>query len=270
MKLKWLILLYQLFTSCLDISAVKPTSLSQPIQECALKFKDNDVCVCSTQGSRAPVKCHRDSHRIEIQPCYCIYYDSDTNMTLMGNCFFSCVEYFNTYIGIGSSTAFNDYICNKYGSVSSNRMGRFCGHCNDSYGLAVYSYQYISCVPCEPGYRNWFKYFAIALLPLTLFYFLAVLMRLNVTSSSLNGIVLVMQCTTSPVLLLFYQQHIKIYNLLPLSLLSVANLDFFRLVYPSICLHPKANIIQVLSLRLYSGSLSLSPYLHHICTSHCI
>lgn len=224
-----------------------------------MKFRDNDVCACSTRGSHSPIRCHEDSHRIEIQPCYCMYYDSDTNMTIMGQCFFSCVEFFNMYIGIGSSTAFNDYICNKYGSL--HRMGRFCGHCNDSYGLAVYSYQVISCAPCENyGYKNWLKYFAVALLPLTVFYIIAVLMSFNVTSSSLNGIVLVIQCMTSPVLMLFYQQYIsgKSYKILVLSLLCMANLDFFRLVYPPICLHPKANIMQVLSLDYI---VALYPFL---------
>ena len=40
----------------------------------------------------------------------------------------------------------------------------------------------------------WFLYFQ-----LTVFYILAVLLSFNVTSSSLNGIVLVIQCITSPV-----------------------------------------------------------------------
>ena len=81
-----------------------------------------------------------------------------------------------------------------------NRIGRFCGRCNDSYGLAAYSYQLFSCIPCEDyGYKNWIKYFAMALLPLTVFYIVAVLVSLNVTSSSLSGVVLVIQCVTSPI-----------------------------------------------------------------------
>ena len=70
-----------------------------------------------------------------------------------------------------------------------NRQGRFCGKCKEGHGLAVYSYQYYSCIQCRDyGYKNWLKYFTVALLPLTLFYILAVLLRLNVTSSTLNGI----------------------------------------------------------------------------------
>lgn len=241
------------------MSSGQPTSLSEPSQECTMKFKDNGACACSTRSPDSPIRCHEDSHRIEIQPCYCVYYDSEMNMTVMGSCFFSCVEFFNTYIGIGSSAAFNEYVCNKYGSL--HRMGRFCGHCNDSFGLAAYSYQVISCAPCRNyGYKNWLRYFAVALIPLTLFYVLAVLLSFNVTSSNLNGLVLVIQCTTSPVLMLFYQQFIakKIYIMVTLSLLCMANLDFFRLVYPPICLHPKANIMQILSLDYI---VALYPFL---------
>ncbi len=256
MKLQCLILLFKLLAAIAS-SSKNPTSLSEPTQECTMKFKDNGVCACSDQGKHAPVRCHEESQRIEIQPCYCIFYDSDKNMTIMGSCFFSCTQFFTTYIEIGSTTAFNGYICNKYGSL--NRIGRFCGHCNDSHGLAVYSYQVISCIPCQNyGYRNWLKYFIIALLPLTIFYVFAVLLGLNVTSSSVNGMLLVIQCTTSPVLMLFYQQQISIFRKLALTLLCMANMDFFRLLYPPICLHPNANIMQVLSLDYI---VALYPFL---------
>ena len=260
-KLQWLILLCELLiASSTGKSTSLPTKAFQ--KECIMKFKDNGVCACSDRGKLAPVRCHPEGHRIEIQPCYCIFYDSDKNMTIIGKCFFSCTQFFTTYIGIGSSTAFNDYICNKYGSL--NRMGRFCGHCNDSYGLAAYSYQVISCIPCQSyGYRSWLKYFIIALLPLTIFYVFAVLLGLNVTSSSFNGMLMVIQCTTSPVLMIFYQQNVSsrtytIFHGFALTLLCMANLDFFRLLYPPNCIHPKANIIQILSLDYI---VALYPFL---------
>ena len=221
------------------------------IQECWVKFEDNDVCTCSIHDPLGPIKCHKDS--IEIRPCYCLYYDQHLNTTIVGPCLFSCRERSDVVVEITTSAKFNNDICNKYGSL--HRKGRFCGQCNESYGLAVYSYQYISCVPCQDyGYKNWLKYFAVALLPLTLFYILAVLMSFNVTSSSLNGIVLVIQCLTSPIHMTYTQvittphSWTRLTNQALFSITGISNLDFFRLLYTPFCLHPNATVFQVLSL----------------------
>jgi hypothetical protein len=133
-------------------------------------------------------------------------------------------------------------------------VGRFCGKCNDSHGLMAYSYQFFSCIPCQDhGYMNWFKYFTVSLLPLTVFYFLAVFMSFNVTSSSLNGVILVVQCITSPEQMnviasnpyaLRFSTPLKII----ISIVCMTNLDFFRMVYSPFCLHPGVNAIQLLSL----------------------
>ncbi len=85
--------------------------------------------------------------------------------------------------------------------IDTNHEGHFCGRCKEGYGLAacIYSYHYTTCIPCRDyGYKNWIKYFVIALLPLTLFYFLVVILRINVTSSHFNGIVFSLQCLMSP------------------------------------------------------------------------
>ena len=54
------------------------------------------------------------------------------------------------------------------------------------------------------------------------------------------------------------------------SILSVVNLDFFRLVYPPFCLHPRANIFQILSLdylvALYPFFLIIMTYV--LVTAH--
>ena len=118
------------------------------------------------------------------------------------------------------------------------------------------------------------RYFAVAFLPLTVFYIVAVLLSFNVTSSSFNGMVLVLQCVMSPQMLMmshdalnfkslnyltfnrstvdvyltFNRSTVDVLFVIVASILSVVNLDFFRLVYPPFCLHPRANIFQILSL----------------------
>ena len=227
-----------------------------------MRFEDNGVCACGFHDP-SPLTCHSDSidSKMTIEACSCVYYDPALNLTVVGVCLYSCYRY--TGIEISTSAEFNSDICDKYGSL--HRTGRFCGQCNSSYGLAAYSYEIMQCIPCQDyGYKNWIKYFAVALLPLTVFYILAVLLSFNVTSSSLNGIVLVIQCITSPVLVTLIlgssdiDQKQFIAAKVLLSMVGTVNLDFFRIFYHPFCLHPKANILLIMSLDYI---VALYPFL---------
>ena len=219
------------------------------------------MCACSSHDT-FPLTCHNDMHSLVIQPGSCVYYDPDLNLTVVGICLFSCYKYSGTTMEISSSAEFNEDICDKYGSL--HRTGRFCGQCNSSYGLAAYSYEIMQCIPCQDyGYKNWIKYFAVALLPLTVFYILAVLLSFNVTSSSLNGIALIIQCILSPVQMTLIQgnrdiQQFHVFLTIIFSIICTVNLDFFRIVYHPFCLHPKANVLQILSLDYI---VALYPFL---------
>ena len=222
-------------------------------ENCGVRYEDNGVRACNANNEFHAVTCY-DNHTIEIQPCYCMYYNADMNMSVVGNCFFSCYQYNNTLIEVTSSKEFNTNICNKYGSIAIHRMGHFCGRCNSTYGLAAYSYQMISCIPCEDyGYKNWLKYFAVALLPLTVFYVVAVLLSFNVTSSSLSGIILVIQCMSSPpqMNIIASSPYVSRFDAIAktlASILCITNLDFFRLIYSPFCLHPEISAFEIASL----------------------
>ena len=228
---------------------------------CGVSFKDNGICACSMNSGNGAVSCY-DNQTIEIQPCYCMYYDAGMNLSVVGNCYYSCYEFDNTLIEVSSSQEFNAKICDQYGTL--HRTGRFCGQCNENYSLPVYSYEIFSCVPCEDyGYKNWLKYFAVALLPLTVFYILAVLLSFNVTSSSFSGILVVIQCITSPAQMNIiasnpYVSRQATLAKLVISIACMVNLDFFRMVYTPVCLHPKANILEILSLDYI---IALYPFL---------
>ena len=227
-----------------------------------MRFEDNDVCACSTHNPHGPVRCHQDNHSIEIQQCYCVFFDQQLNKTTVGFCYFSCYEEYDTIVEVTTSTELNNGICNQYGSL--NRKGRYCGQCNDGYGLEAYSYQYISCVSCQSyGYKNWLRYFAVALLPLTLYYIIAVVFGFTATSSNVTGIVLVTQCMTSSAFMMFikggfaldkseYWNNVSVvgdnFNKIATNLVGMVNLNFFRWTYPPLCLHPKATILEVLAL----------------------
>ena len=255
-----------LCTLCLAVAVATAGNSSTEVEDCDIRFEDNGACACSSSDVGRPVSCSSDSNKtITIQQCYCMYYDRTQNLSIVGHCYYSCYKFHGTKQQITNSIQFNNDICSQYGDL--NRIGRFCGRCNDTYGLAAYSYQVFSCIPCQNyGYRNWLRYFAVALLPLTAFYIAAVLLSFNVTSSSLNGIVFVIQCILSPLQVTLVQGSPRVIDYhTKLSMLKVAtsifctvNLDFFCLVYPPFCLHPEANIFQILSLDYI---VALYPFL---------
>ena len=168
------------------IPSGKFTNCVGKINQCTVKFEDTDSCACSDNAMKTKIICY--NRTIWINRCYCMYYDPEKDKSIIGNCFFTCFYIMTGVIVTNTSTLNADMCSNMF-----NRQGRFCGECKEGHGLAVYSYHYYSCIQCRYyGYKNWLKYFTVAFLPLTLFYILAVLLRLNVTSSTFNGIVTVM------------------------------------------------------------------------------
>lgn len=55
-----------------------------------------------------------------------------------------------------------------------------------------------SCVKCTNVKSNWWKFVLAAFLPLTMFYFIVLLFKINVTSSNLHGFVYYSQCIAIP------------------------------------------------------------------------
>ena len=177
------------------------------------------------------------------------------NISTLGSMFYPFKRY-----SVQNSSLLNSAACNVLPHL--NRTGRFCGKCMPGFGLAVYSYDFIKCIPCQDfGLKNWLKFFAAALLPLTVFYFMVIIFRISFTSSHLTGLVFVLQNLSSPLLQrtitgMFYSYNIANTNNFQqlivikaeLIIYGVFNLDFFRATFPDVCLHPEFNILHVLSL----------------------
>ena len=137
---------------------------------------------------------------------------------------------------------------------SYKRTGQLCGQCVDGYSPPVYSY-YAQCFRCNKGTNNWPKYLAVSLLPTTAFLLTVSIIRFRASSPQLTGYIFMCQIISSPVVLRrimsSYQRHETINDPvgdLYFSILSIWNLDFFRLFYEPFCLHPNATTLQVLSL----------------------
>ena len=227
----------------------------------------NGSCECG-DDIEDTVLCSEGS--LYIQPCFCVYFEAESNATILGSCILTCFYVHNldhtgrnsyeiARYSVSNGTFVNIRICGcEYSHQNMHRQGRFCGGCEEGYGLAAYSYNYLDCVPCSGyGYKNWLIYFTVALLPLTVFYFIVVVMKLNVPSSHLNGTVFVIQCFTSTIQLRAFEAMLKAnknqtvtgaFFHASTALFSFVNLDFFRSLYPYNCLHPKLSMMHLVSL----------------------
>ena len=242
------------------------------------QYDSNGVSECGSDLNHA-ILCSDD--QLQLEACYCLYYDHTLNTTIAGSCMGTCYSVtFDYYhhlqrFPVRNASEFNSAMCGVNTSyVQTNREGRFCGKCKEGYGLAAYSYHYTTCVPCsEYSYKNWLRYFTVAFLPLTVHFLLVVLFRVSATSSRLNGPVFMIQCICSPIQLRLldgflyaldrghtytkYKGSSTFANILT-GLASLVNLDFFRTLYPYSCLHPSLNRLHIISLDF---AVALYPFL---------
>ena len=200
-------------------------------------------CQCG-ETHHGMIKCAEALGTAAVLNCHCVTYDTDTNETQVGPCYYNCENtakktmYDQIYHPLprNPATDLNDYICGRF-----NRTGVLCGECQDGLSPLVLSYD-LRCVDCPGGHKNWWKFIVVGFLPVTFFYFFITFFNINVTSSQLSGVVLFCQALSMPalvrVLLLTFVTRSDLLNAVKIILLAYSfwNLDIFRSVIPDICL----------------------------------
>ena len=173
-------------------------------------------------------------------------YSEVANTTVVGPCPISCRD--TKMILTSDVSNLNRDTCGYW-----NREGQHCGRCTPNHAPQVYSYT-LNCVRCEESdlALNIVKYIAAAYLPLTVFFVLVVMFKVSATSDSLSVVVLVNQMFTASSIITLYTISNTYYKnptvKILLSVVGIWNLDFFRPVYTSLCIHPKIDILHVLAL----------------------
>ena len=202
------------------------------------------------------VICNATWKVVLVLDCYQMTYDINLKQEIVGKSFYGCMieneaeSAYNVYHKVPiNKYSINDGMCSEF-----NREGRLCGKCKENYTNFAYSYN-LSCSLCTDveNRKNWYKALAVGFIPITLTYLLAVLLNFNANSPSLHSFVFVAQMMSTQVnvrILMRKENRIvipaSILNLL-ISLYSLWSLDFFRSMYPDICL--KLTTLQTLSLE---------------------
>ena len=230
---------------------------------------NSNECICrkELQKYSNTIKCNNVTLQLSVGICNCVTYDDSTGEVVMGRCLENCFKprYNKMYLSLPSNASeLNQFMCEE----RWNRTGRLCGKCLPGHSPLAYSYD-MRCVKCPEGNRNVWKYILVAFGPLTIFYFLFLLLKINATSSHLHGYLLFAQIVSSPV---FLRSVITSLNNVPYTtklgfeivgaLYGIWNLDFFRGLYPDICLDVSTLTILALdyAVAIYPLLLTVVSY----------
>ena len=206
-------------------------------------------CICGVDLQNS-VKCNSSTKQVHVRSCHMITFDPSRKETVAGFSLYGCIhkveKYTQMYFSVPSNISeITHNVCNQF-----NRNGTFCGTCKEGYSPLVYSYK-LQCKLCSmsENRRNWIAFLAVILIPQTLFYIFVVLYKFNANASSLHGFVLVAQLltqisSTKTILarvMITDRQSNQFHGMAAAviilqTLYSVWNLDFFRALYPDICL----------------------------------
>ena len=213
---------------------------------------ETDQCVCGV-SHHGIVKCNATLNETFILDCHRMTYDEDKQQVIAGLSFYGCLnqaQLNDIYHPVPTNRSqINDVMCGN----QFNRDGRLCGACMDGYSPLVYSYQ-LYCKKCsdEESKYNWAKFIAMAFVPLTGFYSFVVLFKFNANSPSLQAFVFFAQMIANPANIRILSTGWKFGKLLTFltkllsTLYGIWNLDYFRNIYPDVCL--RLTTLQALSL----------------------
>ena len=211
--------------------------------------KNKSGCTCgSSIHETVFCKFNGSSSKVGVLDCSCMTYDEKRNETVVGHCIYNCengtestkinrvYQPVNNYTLRIAPSNFTDRVCNYL-----NRTGRLCSECTNDHYPPVYSYTF-ECIECDIRWYNWLLFIAEAFVPLTIFLVFVLVFRVSATSAQLSAFVLFSQNFSIPTNVQIFLSAAKGSQLslgpakTIVTLYSIWNLDFFRSLYPPICL----------------------------------
>ena len=228
----------------------------------------NGDCVCGANYYNT-VTC--DKNYVYLLRGNCITWSSSTNSAVFHECLYSPL-WNTTQVTYRipkniPGTKVNDITCKDY-----NRKDDQCSKCIDGYGPALFSYG-ITCTDCSKYRHLWSLNLLFQIAMVCLMYLIFALLQINLTSSPLNLIVMYVQF----IVLLFkidgnvYFEAVYSVGRLPMKILftvlAIANLDFFHMVLPALCISTRMKAIDVL---IFDYAIAIVPLLFTILVFLCI
>ena len=213
--------------------------------------KGDQECVCGADLGGA-VSCDNTTREVAVLAWFCMTYDNNDNTTVVGKCNFPHQALLYTsrikdiYVKVPPNVSELEESCHSF-----NRRGRLCGQCRENFHIPTYSFD-VKCMKCTSSVlSNAIWYVGVAFVPLTVFFLVIFLFRINVSSPQFNGVVGVCQLLTSPINIQSFLLSTNDAQLILVKVLAtfygIWNFDFFRTVIPPICL--PLTIPQIIALE---------------------
>ena len=251
------------------VSIMDDLTTSSPCPPWFMAVCDRHECNCTCGKFVSGItSCSSSPEQLSINYCYCMTVDLKTNssIAMLGSCPYSCIY--------GSTWYSNpEKLNNKTCDLRWNRHGRLCSQCQDGYGPVVYSYS-LQCVPCTIWkIKEVLMFLLISFLPLTIFCFVIIFYRISAARPPLGTFILVSQIMAAPQYLQFkfapyYRPQDSMYNVtynthrncwsVYATFFGIWNLDFFRSLYPALCLSSHMTTLQAAFLEYCIGLYPLA------------
>ena len=263
-----LLFLYLLVSQCHsghldnDLDSLSSVNVSSNLSCPSWYIPADGVCTCGNTLD-STVQCYGED-RVKVRFRFCMSYDPNTQLTLVGNCPYSNKNSTGSYVvQPKNQSLLNENLC---GWI--NRSGLMCNSCKEGLGVAVMLYT--SCVKCHGKWTGWILYFTVALVPLTLLFLLLVICRIR-NSEQIRSLVCILQ------MLLFFVDkypHVVVENfqgnfasvllLIAITICGVCNLNFFRYIFPPFCITESFTTLDIIALEyivaLYPMTLTCITY----------
>ncbi len=220
------------------------------------------VCTCGNTLD-STVQCYGED-RVKVRYTFCMSYDPNTQLTLVGNCPYSNKNSTGSYVvQPKNQSLLNENLC---GWI--NRSGFMCNSCKKGLGVAVMLYT--SCVKCHGKWTGWMLYFTVALVPLTIFFLMLVFCRIK-NSERIRSLICISQLLIffvdrfpHVVMVNFHGKFSNYFFLLLITLCGICNLDFFRYIFPPFCITESFITLDIIALEyivaLYPMTLTCITY----------
>ena len=215
-----------------------------------------NVCECyNSSDIRNIVKCTEQG--IAVRVGYCMTYEAQESTIYIGPCAFS--GNFTTSdngqyveLPVKNASELNTYMCEPM-----NRKSRLCSECIEDFGLSVISFGLV-CSNCTGAWYGIPLYLFLEFVPITVFYVIILLFRVNITSAPMVAFVFFSQVGVAT--FLYYGAQLKFEHptayylvLVEVTFYSFWNLDFFRHILPPFCVSPDLRHIHVVLIDYISA-----------------
>ena len=226
---------------------------------CPTWFYYNNIsgqCECR-QLNLWGIRCHQHENKAEIANGFCLTFDQKKVQYYAADCVYSHGNTTNRiYAELPHDPAkVNDFMCGPF-----NRKGFLCGKCIDGYGPAVFSLA-TKCVNCSKFSVVYATglYLLLEIVPIGIFFFSIVILRINITAGPLLGYVIFCQVYAYSVQRNVYiasyiisnsSEVVQVLLYCSLALCGVWNLKFAWLVIPPFCISNNLTGIHIQLLGL--------------------